>query len=124
MCGLPQPALNKADYERKPMYAIIEDSGTQIKVSPDDVIKVDKRDLADDAIELAFDKVMMISDEGAGEPRIGQPLLEGAKVTGEILLEDRLPKVEVIKFKKRKGYRRRRGHRQPYLLVKITGIEG
>src|SRR5699024_10424674 len=103
------------------MYAIIEDSGTQIKVSPDDVIKVDRRALADDAIDIEFDNVMMIAGEGQDEPRIGQPLLEGAKVKGEILVEDRLPKVEIIKFKKRKGYRRRRGHRQPYLQVKITG---
>lgn len=101
------------------MYAIIEDSGSQIKVSEGDVIKVDLRDLPDDAVAIEFDRVMMV---GGDSPKIGEPILDGAKVTGEILAEEREDKVEIIKFRKRKNYRRRRGHRQSYLRVKITGI--
>lgn len=101
------------------MYAIIEDSGSQIKVSKGDVIKVDPRDLPEDSVSIDFDRVMMV---GGDKPKIGQPLVEGAKVTGEILSEEREEKIEVVKFRKRKGYRRRRGHRQPFVRVKITEI--
>lgn len=103
------------------MYAVIEDSGTQIKVSEGDVIKIDARELADEAVDTTFDRVMFIGGEGV-EPRIGQPLVEGATVTADILEEGRDGKVYVVKFKRRKGYKRNRGHRQPYVKVKITGI--
>ncbi len=105
------------------MYAIIEDSGTQIKVSEGDTIKVDKRDLAADASTITFDRVLMVGDEsGEGEAKIGQPLLDGAKVTADVLEVGREKKVEVIKMKRRKGYRRRNGHRQDFIKVKVTGI--
>lgn len=104
------------------MYAIIEDSGTQIKVSEGDVIRVDLRELPENAASLTFDRVLLIG--GEGEPRIGAPVLEGAKVTADILAEDVSEKVEVVKFRRRKNYRRRVGHRQHYIQVKITGIEG
>ena len=105
------------------MYAIIEDSGTQIMVREGDTILVDPRDLADDQIEITFPRVLMLGDP-EGEARIGAPLLDGASVTGDILDEGRLPKVRIQKFKRRKGYKRLRGHRQPYLKVRITGISG
>lgn len=104
------------------MYAVIEDSGTQIKVSPGDVIKVDIRDLADDAATLTFDRVLAVG--GEGETRFGQPLVEGATVTADILAEGRTKKVPVVKFKRRKGYTRNKSHRQDFIQVKITGIEG
>jgi len=103
------------------MYAIIEDSGTQIRVAEGDVIKVATRTLADDAATIVFDRVLML---GEGESsRVGTPLVDGAKVTGDILAEERDEKVTVIKFKRRKNYRRKRGHRQSFLRVKVTGIQ-
>ena len=104
------------------MYAIIEDSGTQIKVSEGDEIRVDPRELPADAGTLTFDKVLLV---GEGEnARVGEPYVDGAKVIGDILAEDPGDKITVWKFKRRTGYQRKRGHRQPYLKVKITGIEG
>lgn len=105
------------------MYAVIEDSGSQIKVSPGDVIRVDVRELADDVATITFDKVMAVgSDEGSA--RIGQPYVDGVSVTGDIMREGRTDKVPVVKFKRRKNYIRKNSHRQDFLQVKITGIEG
>jgi len=105
------------------MYAVIEDSGTQIKVSEGDVIKIDVRELPEDAAELTFDKVMLISDS-EGKATVGQPLIDGASVTADILTEGRGEKVEIWKKRRRKGYVRHRGHRQNFIQVKITGIKG
>ena len=102
------------------MYAIIEDSGTQIKVSEGDVIRVDARELPADAVELSFDRVLLV---GGDQPRIGQPLVDGAKVTAEILAEDVSEKTEIFKFKRRKKYRRHKGHRQHFVQVRISRIE-
>ena len=103
------------------MYAIIEDSGTQIKVAEGDVVKVAIRDLAADAATLTFDKVMFVGDDGS-EPKIGLPYVDGATVSADILAQERTRKVRVVKFKRRKNYKRTKGHRQDYLKVKITGI--
>jgi large subunit ribosomal protein L21 len=105
------------------MYAIIEDSGTQIKVAEGDVIKVDLRELPEDVATLTFDRVLAVggTDDAA---RIGDPYLEGTKVTADIIEEGRDKKVMITKFKRRKGYLRRKGHRQPYIQVKITSIQG
>lgn len=102
------------------MYAIIEDSGTQIKVAQGDIIKVDLREVSGNS--LSFEKVLYV---GGGESavKIGQPLVVGAKVTAEILGEERGEKVAVVKFRRRKNYKRMKGHRQDYLKVKITAIQ-
>ncbi|QDU34860.1 50S ribosomal protein L21 [Poriferisphaera corsica] len=102
------------------MYAIIEDSGTQIKVSEGTVIKIDKRELADDASSVTFDKVIFVG--GEGEAKIGAPLLEGASVEADILEEGRDDKINIVKFKRRKGYHRNNGHRQSYIKVRVTKI--
>lgn len=104
------------------MFAIIEDSGSQIKVSEGDVIKVALRDLPEDSVNITFDRVIFVGN-GEGNAKIGQPLLSGASVTGEILAQERGEKVRIVKFKRRKNELRRRGHRQDYLKVKITGIQ-
>lgn len=105
------------------MYAIIEDSGTQIKVTEGEEIAVDRRDVGDEK-ELRFDRVLLISDVESDEPAtIGTPYVEGASVGAEILGEFKDRKVDVIKFKRRKGYKRKTGHRQAYLRVKITDIK-
>ncbi len=103
------------------MYAIIEDSGTQIKVSEGDVIRVDLRDIADDAQSLTFDRVLMVGCEKNG-PTIGQPVVDGATVTADILDADDSEKVNIVKFKRRKTYKRNNGHRQHYIKCKITKI--
>jgi large subunit ribosomal protein L21 len=103
------------------VFAIVEDSGTQIKVSPGDVIEVDLRDLPAKGKRIVFDRVLAVG--GEGEPRIGLPYLEGVKVTAEILEEKTGPKVLVVKFRRRKGYRRKVGHRQKHLRVRIDSIE-
>jgi large subunit ribosomal protein L21 len=112
------------------MYAIIEDSGTQIKASEGDELTIDLRELDDNATTITFDKVLAIGSGaegggGGGDARFGTPYLDGATVEAEIL--DRMvkgEKIDVVKFKRRKGYRRKTGHRQRYVKVKITKISG
>jgi large subunit ribosomal protein L21 len=104
------------------MYAIIEDSGTQIKASKDDVLVVDIRDLPEDASSVTFARVVMIGGEGG--PRVGTPYIDGATVTAEIVdREFKDKKIDVIKFKRRKGYRRKQGHRQRLMKVRVTDIK-
>ncbi|MDP7006215.1 MAG: 50S ribosomal protein L21 [Phycisphaerales bacterium] len=100
------------------MYAIVEDSGTQIKLSTGDVLEIDLRELEGDSITL--DRVLMIG--GDGDPTIGTPYIDGATVSVEVLEEVKDDKINVIKFKRRKGYRRKTGHRQKYLMVKVGDI--
>lgn len=103
------------------MYAVIEDSGTQIKVSEGDEIKIDVRELADDAATLTFDRVMLVGGTDAAA-QIGAPYVAGATVTADILEEGRGEKIHIWKFRRRKTYKRHNGHRQNYLKVKVTGI--
>lgn len=106
------------------MYAIIEDSGTQIKVKEGDVVRVALRDLPADVATLTFDRVLWVSGEGENaKPRIGTPLVEGAKVTADLLAQERGERLRVVKFRRRKNYLRRKSHRQDYLKVKITSIQ-
>ena len=102
------------------MYAVFEDSGSQYKVGKGDIIRVDVRDLGDDVNSIEFNRVLMVG--GEDEPKIGAPLLEGAKVTADVLTEVRGEKITVIKFKRRQNYRRKKGHRQKFLRVRVTDI--
>ena len=103
------------------MYAIIEDSGQQFKVSTGDVVLVDVRELGEDAKQITFDRVLLVGDEGQG--KIGTPLVDGAKVVGDIQqAQVKGDKIDVIKMRRRKGYRRKQGHRQQYMQVKIAEI--
>lgn len=104
------------------MYAIIEDSGTQIKVAEGDILDIDLRDRPEDG-KLTFDRVLAIGENGSDSSgTIGTPYIDGAHVTAEVLDEVKGEKIDVIKFKRRKGYRRKTGHRQRYLRVRITGL--
>jgi large subunit ribosomal protein L21 len=103
------------------MYAVIEDSGSQFKVEEGDVIRVDLRDLPEDKTSIEFDKVLLIGGEKA---QIGTPVVDGAKVEADVLTEVRGEKITIIKLRRRKNYRRKRGHRQKFLRVKITKIAG
>ncbi len=111
------------------MHAIIEDSGTQIKVSSGEVIDIDLRDLGNKKT-ITFDRVLLIGGEdgdGKSDPKaatIGTPYVEGAKVTADVLEEVKGQKIDVIKFKRRKGYRRKTGHTQRYLRIRIEEITG
>ncbi len=107
------------------MYAVIEDSGTQIKVAPGDVIDIDLRDLSAKKKKIKFDRVLVVGDEqGDSAASVGTPYVDGASVTAEVLEEIKGDKIDVIKFKRRKGYRRKTGHRQRYLRIKIEKIDG
>ncbi|HET6427334.1 MAG TPA: 50S ribosomal protein L21 [Phycisphaerae bacterium] len=103
------------------MYAIIEDSGQQFKVSEGDVMNVDLRDLAEGAESIEFDRVLLVAD---GEKvHVGTPLVSGAKVVAEVVgAKVAGPKLRVFKYKRRKGYHRNIGHRQKYTQVRITRI--
>jgi len=104
------------------MYAIIEDSGTQIRVAEGDVLELDLRD-AEEGSTLTFDRVLLVGDAEAGrDATLGRPYVDGASVSAEVLGEVKGEKIDVIKFKRRKGYRRKIGHRQRYTRVRVTGI--
>ena len=101
------------------MYAVIAASGRQYKVSPGDVIEVEK--LADEeGGEVVFDKVLLVNDGATLD--IGAPYVESGSVSGKIIAHGRARKIEVTKFKRRKRYLRRLGHRQSFTTVEITGI--
>lgn len=105
------------------MYAIIEDSGTQIRVSSGDILDIDHREKPGKGT-LTFDRVLAVGDtETENAATIGTPYIDGATVTAEVLDEVRGEKINVIKYKRRKGYRRKAGHRQPYLRVRIKDIK-
>jgi len=101
------------------MYAIVETGGKQYRAEQGDVLEVEKLDGAVGAT-VTLDKVLLISgDQGV---QIGTPTLAKAKVTGEVIAQDRHPKIIVFKKKRRKNYRRTNGHRQSFTKLKITGI--
>ncbi|NBB94899.1 MAG: 50S ribosomal protein L21 [Planctomycetes bacterium] len=103
------------------MYAVIEDSGRQFRVSEGDVVDVDLRELDENATEVTFDRVLLVSDED--EAKIGTPLVDGASVTAEIVdKEAKGPKLHVQKWRRRKASRRKTGHRQKYLRLRIASI--
>jgi large subunit ribosomal protein L21 len=100
------------------MYAIIDDGGRQHKVATGDVIHIDRPETEDKSI--TFDRVLLIG--GEGEPRIGLPTVAGASVKGDILGSVKGKKIDTIKYRRRKGYHKKIGHRQTQLKVKITAI--
>ncbi len=101
------------------MYAIIKTGGKQYRVSEGDEIYIEK--LAGEVSDkIEFNEVLAVSDEG--NFKVGQPYLESAKVEAEILAHGKQKKIYVMKYKPKKGYRRRNGHRQPYTKVKINKI--
>ncbi len=102
------------------MYAVVASGGKQYKVREGEILKVEKipGKIGD---TVTFDNVLLYSD---GESlQIGQPQLESAKVSGHVIEQGKAPKIIVFKFKRRKGYRHRQGHRQSYTAVKIDRIQ-
>lgn len=102
------------------MYAVIVSGGKQHRVEEGEVLKLEKLEIATGE-KVEFDKVLMV---GEGESvKIGTPYVEGGQVTAEVTKQGRLPKVKIIKFSRRKHYRKQQGHRQWFTEVKITGIK-
>ncbi|EED30823.1 ribosomal protein L21 [gamma proteobacterium NOR5-3] len=100
------------------MYAVIESGGKQHRVTEGESLKLEKIEAATgDTIE--FDRVLMVGGESV---KVGTPVIDGAKVTAEVINQGRHAKVKIVKFNRRKHYRRETGHRQWYTEVRITGI--
>ncbi len=102
------------------MYAVIQTGGKQYRVAPGDRLRVEKLP-GERGATITFDQILMVGGEAV---RIGKPYVAGVKVSAEVLAQDRAKKIIVFKLKKRKNYRRKNGHRQPFTELKITGIEG
>ena len=103
------------------MYAVIQTGGKQYRVNQGDIIKVEKL-TADVGSKVDFDQVLLVG-EGA-DVKVGAPVVDGAKVSGTVVEQDRHRKIVVFKMKRRKGYRRKQGHRQDYTGVRIETISG
>ena len=102
------------------MYAVVRTGGKQYLVSEGDYFRVEKLP-GDVGQEIVFEDILLTSKDG--DVKIGQPTVAGAKVTGTIVEQDRGKKIIVFKVKRRKGYRKKQGHRQYYTGVKVASIE-
>ena len=101
------------------MYAIIKRGGKQYKVSPGDLVKVERIE-GNVGDTVVLDEVLMIQN---GDVKVGRPTISGATVTGEISEQGKGKKIIVFKSKRRKGYRKKQGHRQLYTALRIKGIK-
>ena len=102
------------------MYAVIEDSGSQFRVSEGDVLNVDLRELAEGAKEVEFARVLLVGGE---QVKVGTPYVQGAKVLAEVVDPNaKGPKIFVFHMRRRKNVRRRIGHRQKYIQVRVKQI--
>ncbi len=102
------------------MYAIIEACGRQYKVTEGDVVFVEKLD-AEEGKKVTFDNVVLLADGDKIE--VGSPFVKGAKVEGKVAEHGKGKKIVVFKYKAKKNYKRKQGHRQPYTKVEITAIK-
>ncbi|MDO6513898.1 MULTISPECIES: 50S ribosomal protein L21 [Neptuniibacter] len=101
------------------MYAVIVSGGKQYRVQEGETLKLEKLPV-DAGSNVDFDRVLLVGN--GDDLKIGAPVVEGAKVTAEVVQHGRAKKVEIIKFKRRKHHMKRQGHRQWFTEVKITGI--
>ena len=102
------------------MNAIIQSGGKQLKVKAGDIVEVEKLPVADGA-EVVFDQVLAVEGDD-GKLNVGTPVVAGAKVVGKVLEVLKAKKVVAFKMKRRKGYRKRKGHRQELTKVRILSI--
>jgi large subunit ribosomal protein L21 len=103
------------------MYAVFKTGGKQYRASAGDTVRVEKlTGNVGDAV--TFDQVLLVQSGDDGAVKIGKPLVGGAKVEAKIVGQDLGPKVIIFKFRRRKNYRRKRGHRQPFTALQITSI--
>ncbi|MFT6341358.1 MAG: large subunit ribosomal protein L21 [Alcanivorax sp.] len=103
------------------MYAVIKTGGKQYRVEEGDVVRIEKIEVATGE-SVDFDQVLLVAN--GDDVKVGQPMLDGAKVTAEVLEQGRHKKIKIVKFRRRKHSRKTQGHRQWYTAVKITGIQG
>src|SRR5689334_20505963 len=101
------------------MYEIVVTGGKQYKVSECDVLFIEKLD-AEAGADVTFDQVLLVSKEGGVV--VGSPVVAGATVTGKVVKNGKAKKIIVFKYKSKKNYRRKQGHRQPYTQVQIEKI--
>jgi large subunit ribosomal protein L21 len=101
------------------MFAVFQSGGKQHRVSEGDVVKVELLE-GEPGAEVTFDRVLMVADGDI--VNVGAPYVNDGKVTAEVVRVDRAKKIRIIKFKRRKDYLKRQGHRQWFTEVKITGI--
>jgi large subunit ribosomal protein L21 len=103
------------------MYAVVASGGKQYKVEAGEILRIEKID-GEIGAQVAFDQILMLSD---GENvQIGRPVLADAAVNGHIVEQGKAKKILVFKYKRRKRYRRKQGHRQHYTAIKIDSITG
>ncbi len=102
------------------MYAVIKTGGKQYRVQEGDVLKIEKLE-AETGEEVVFDRVLALSNEEGFQ--VGHPYLEDVSVSGKVLEQGKNKKVVVFKYKPKRRYRKKTGHRQPYTRVKIENIE-
>lgn len=102
------------------MYAIIKTGGKQYNVEEGKVITIEKLDVSE-GDKVTFDEVLLLSGDTV---KIGQPIVEGAKVIAKVLAQGKEKKIRIFKYKAKSNYRRRQGHRQPFTKVQIEKIEG
>ena len=102
------------------MYAVFKTGGKQYRGSTGDLIKVEKIE-AEKGATVEIDQVLMVGE--GKDVKIGTPFLKGGKVTATVVDQGRRAKIKVIKFKRRKNYRRQMGHRQYFTQIEITGID-
>ena len=103
------------------MFAVLETGGKQYRVSPGDVIRVEKVGAPGEEIEFSQVLLLVLDD---GSVKVGSPTVEGAKVKASVVEHGKGRKIRVFKYKPKVNYRRRYGHRQPYAAVRIDAIEG
>ena len=102
------------------MYAVIKTGGKQYRVEQGDVLRIEKLEVGTGE-SVDFDEVLLVAD--GDKINVGQPLISGAKVSAEVVSQGRHDKIRIMKFRRRKHYRRQAGHRQWFTEVKITGIK-
>ena len=101
------------------MYAVVNTGGKQYKVQKGETLRIEKIP-GEVGSSVTFDKVLMVAD---GENiRVGQPVLENVVVQAQIVEQDKAKKILIFKYKRRKRYRRKNGHRQPFTAIRIDGI--
>ena len=101
------------------MYAVIQTGGKQYRVAPGSTLRVEKLD-ADEGASVELDRVLMITD--GDDVQVGTPYLPGGKVTATVKAHGRADKVRIVKFRRRKHYMKRQGHRQAFTELEVTGI--
>ncbi len=102
------------------MYAIIKTGGKQYTVRPGDELRVERLN-AEVGSEVSISEVLFVG--GEGDPKVGKPFVDGASVKADVLQHGKARKVLVFKYKRRKNYRRSKGHRQQFTQIRIKGID-